>query len=186
MNDWEQQVIAKTKKWLLTVVIGFSFCPFAKRVEDEEKIRYAVVGGQGMENSLHALVEELEQLDADDNIETTLVIFPDAFQSFDEYLDLVHFANEILTDQDYEGIYQIASFHPDYCFDGEEWEDAANFTNRSPYPMLHILREASLAAALDGYPADPDVIPERNIKLARETGYNILKAIFEACFEIHP
>ncbi len=184
MSKREQEVIAQTQQWLRTVVIEHGFCPFAKREADAGRVHYAVVGGVGMANSLHALVEECEKLDKDDNIETSLVIYPDAFQRFDDYLDLVAMAEDLLVEQGYEGIYQVASFHPDYCFEGEDEFDASNFTNRSPYPVLHLLREASLEKALEAYPGDPEDIPEQNIKRARELGEPALRALFESCFTL--
>lgn len=185
MDKREQEVIAQTEKWLRSVVIEHSFCPFAQREFAAGRIRYVVINGQGMANSLHALIEECEKLDQDASIETSLLVYPEAYQRFDDYLDLVAMAEDLLAEQGYEGIYQVASFHPDYCFDGEEESDAANFTNRSPYPVLHLLREASLEAALEAYPGDPTKIPERNIKLAREIGEPALRALFESCFKVN-
>jgi hypothetical protein len=88
----------------------------------------------------------------------------------------------LLEAQDYNGVYQLASFHPNYCFDGSLKNDAANYTNRSPYPMLHLLRESSLEQALAHYP-NPEMIPENNIKLTRELGLEKMKSTLAACYE---
>lgn len=183
MEKREQEVIAQTLLWLRSVVIAHNFCPFAKREAEAGRVHYVVVSGVGMANSLHALVEECEKLDQDSSIETSLLIYPDAYHRFDDYLDLVAMAEDLLAKQGYEGIYQVASFHPDYCFDGEDEADAANFTNRSPYPVLHLLREASLEKVLQNYSGDPAEIPERNIKFAREMGEPALRVLFESCFD---
>lgn len=182
MEKREAQVIAQTQQWLQTVVIEQSFCPFAKREVLAQRVRYAVIGGVGMANALHAVVEEFECLNADKSVETTLLIFPDAFQRFDEYLDLLAVAEELVIEQGYEGVYQVASFHPDYQFDGTKEDDAENYTNRSPYPMLHLLREASVEQALKAYSGDPDDIPERNIDHARTLGALALRELLEAAF----
>ena len=184
MDKREQEVIAQTQQWLRSVVIEHRFCPFAKREADAGRVHYAMVSGAGMANSLHAFVEECERLDRDESIETSLVIYPDAYQRFDDYLNLLGMAENLLVEQGYEGVYQVASFHPDYCFEGEDEADASNFTNRSPYPVLHLLREASLEAALQAYAGDPEEIPERNIQRARELGEPALRALFESCFEV--
>lgn len=186
MDKREQEVIAQMQLWLRSVVIEHNFCPFAKREEQAGRVHYAVVGGVGMANSLHALIEECEKLDQDASIETSLVIYPDAYQRFEDYLDLVAMAEDLIVEQGYEGVYQVASFHPDYCFDGEDESDAANFTNRSPYPVLHLLREESLDKALEAYSGDPEEIPVRNIKRAREMGEPALRALFESCFKVKP
>jgi hypothetical protein len=134
-----------------------------------------------MEMCLENLIDECARLDENENIETTLLIYPKAFANFDEYLDFVEIAERLLEVEDYEGIYQLASFHPNYCFEGSNENDAANYTNRSPYPMLHLLREESLEKALETYP-NPENIPENNIKLTRELGLQKLKETLAACY----
>ena len=96
------------------------------------------------------------------------------------YLDLVEMAEDLIEEEDYEGVYQVASFHPDYLFAGSDSEDPANYTNRSPYPMLHLLREESIEKALEHYSGDPDEIPERNIRFAREKGLAYMKRLFNS------
>jgi hypothetical protein len=122
----------------------------------------------------------MQFLDQSDDIETTLIIFPDSFAGFEDYLDLVELAEELASDQDYDGIYQVASFHPDYCFADAPQDDPANYTNRSIYPMLHLLREESLTKALENFP-DPEGIPDRNIDFAREKGLKYMQLLRAAC-----
>jgi hypothetical protein len=123
---------------------------------------------------------ECQRLDEDESIETSLLIFPDAFTDFDAYLNMVEMAEALLDDQDYEGVYQVASFHPEYRFADAPEDDPANFTNRSVYPMLHLLREDSLEKAIDAHP-DAEAIPERNILFAREKGLAYMKLLRDSC-----
>ena len=108
-------------------------------------------------------------LDTEPATATTLLILASACTRFDDFLDLAAIAEQLLLDQGYEGVYQLASFHPEYCFAGSDQNDAANYTNRSPYPMLHIIRETDIAQALQSY-QNPEQIPERNIELTRKLG----------------
>ncbi|GHB23866.1 DUF1415 domain-containing protein [Salinicola rhizosphaerae] len=153
--------------WLQTFVVGHDICPFAGREFRRRAIRYAVSAGDAMEAMLEALVAECQRLDSTPEIETTLLIFPRGLEDFDDYLELLSLAEALLDSLGYEGIYQLASFHPDYVFDGAERDDPANFTNRAPFPTLHLLREASLERALRHHD-DPEGIPARNIDLLRE------------------
>jgi hypothetical protein len=175
------KAIEDTKKWLKTVVIAHNICPFAKRVVDNGSIHFAIDNSTNMEMCLENLLDECTRLDENENIETTLLIYPKTFADFDEYLDFVEIAQRLLEVEDYEGIYQLASFHPNYCFEGSTDTDAANYTNRSPYPMLHLLREESLEKALENYP-NPENIPENNIKLTRELGLQKMKETLAACY----
>lgn len=161
--------IEASKSWVEQVVIGHNFCPFAKREYDSGRIRFVLSESIKFEDGLQALIKECEMLDENNEIETTLIIFSKQLAEFDDFLDFVDMANQLMPMQGYEGIYQLANFHPDYCFADEEENDAANYTNRSPWPMLHIIREESMEKALETYP-DPQSIPENNIKLAREKG----------------
>ena len=123
----------------------------------------------------------MQRLDFAKEIETTLLILPNGHQDFDDYLELVDYAERLLEQQGYEGIYQIATFHPFYCFHGSEKNDPANFTNRSPYPILQLLREESIEKALEKYP-HPEKIPERNIQFAREKGITYMQALLNSAF----
>ncbi|MFA5922109.1 MAG: DUF1415 domain-containing protein [Methylococcaceae bacterium] len=181
MNDKDQQLIATTQTWLKTIIIAYGICPFAKRELDRGSIRFSVNNDTETENCLLNLILECVRLDTDSNIETTLLIYGGAFTAFDDYLDFLELAETLLIEQDYEGFYQLASFHPDYCFEGAEQDDPANYTNRSPYPMLHLLRETSIERAVANYP-QPENIPQRNIELTRELGLAKMQTLLAACY----
>ncbi|MDD1643810.1 MAG: DUF1415 domain-containing protein [Methylococcaceae bacterium] len=181
MNDKDQQLIATTQTWLKTIIIAYGICPFAKRELDRGSIRFSVNNDAETENCLLNLILECDRLDTDPSIETTLLIYDGAFTAFDDYLDFLELAETLLIEQDYEGVYQLASFHPDYCFEGAERDDPANYTNRSPYPMLHLLRETSIERAVANYP-QPENIPQRNIELTRELGLAKMQTLLAACY----
>lgn len=180
MEPTTAQVIEQTRKWITDVVIACNFCPFASREVKRNSIHYQVEMGTGIENALTVMLQECKRLDEQPEVETILIIFPNAFQSFDQYLDLVGMAGKLLKKKGYEGTYQVASFHPDYRFAGAPADDPANFTNRSIYPMLHLLREASIEQALKHYP-DPDNIPASNIDFARNKGFTYMKMLRDSC-----
>lgn len=173
-------VIEQTKKWIIDVVIGCNFCPFAAKEIRQDTVHYEITPATALEECLQIFLGECRRLDNNKNIETTFLIFTDAFRHFDDYLRLVSLAEKIIQKKKYEGIYQVASFHPLYCFAGSAANDAANYTNRSPYPMLHILREEKIEQALEKYP-DPERIPERNISFARQKGEAYMKMLRNAC-----
>lgn len=174
--------ISETLTWLKTIIIEYAICPFAKRELDRGSIRFIENDDTDIERCLHHLIDECERLDSDSGIETTLLIYTHAFAKFDDYLDFLALAENLLIAQGYEGVYQLASFHPDYCFEGSSEDDPANYTNRSPYPMLHLLREQSIALAVSSYP-QPEQIPQRNIELAHELGLVRMRALLAACYE---
>lgn len=176
----KELIIAQTTKWIRDVVIGCNFCPFAAREVKQNRVHYQVEAATEMNVCLGSFLQECVRLDHDSNIETTLLIFPTAFASFDDYLDLLGLAEKLLRKKKYEGIYQMASFHPLYRFAESEADDAADYTNRSPYPMLHLLREESMEQALERYP-EPEQIPARNIRFAREKGLAYMKMLRNAC-----
>lgn len=171
-----EQIIERTKKWIVDVVIGCNFCPFAANVVKQQTVFYKVEESNEMDACLDSFVHEMERLDKDDGIETCFLIFPNAFQKFDDYLDLLSLAEDRLKRNGYEGVYQVASFHPLYLFANSDENDPANYTNRSIYPMLHLLREASIDKALENY-KDPESIPVRNINFAREKGLVYMKML---------
>ncbi|MFN8323380.1 MAG: DUF1415 domain-containing protein [Chitinophagales bacterium] len=175
-----EKAIAQTRRWVADVVVGLNLCPFASRVVKQNTIRYQVIDTDDIDTALAAFEKECSVLDADDTLETTLLIFTNGFTRFEHYLDLVEEAETLIEDKDYEGIYQVASFHPDYCFAGSDDNDAANYTNRSIYPMLHLLREESIDRALQRY-ADPESIPQRNIQFTRNKGIAYMKMLRDAC-----
>jgi hypothetical protein len=177
----EAEAIETTRQWVETHIIADNLCPFAAREVARNSIQYAVIPGAGLERCLQALGDELLNLDANRDAETTLVIFKDGFRDFDAYLELLDYAEALLEMQGYEGIYQLASFHPDYVFEDTEEDDAANYTNRSPFPMLHLLRESSVEAAINAYSGDVEEVPARNEALMRERGVEQLVARLKAC-----
>lgn len=164
-----ETIVQHIQSWLVDVIIGFNFCPFAQREFKAGRIRYRVLDSTKKKLAINALLEEFQFLDDHEATETTLLIFADGFGEFYAYLDLLDQAQQALEEAGYEGIYQLASFHPDYLFEGEALDDASHYTNRSPYPMLHLLRESSIERAV---PSDPNIdqIPERNKALARDRG----------------
>ena len=175
-----EKVIEQTNNWIKSVVIDCNFCPFAAKALFNKSIRYVVKSNVNMRESLSALKSELIELETKTDIETSFIIFENDFTNFDDYLDLVEKAERLLTKEDYDGIYQIASFHPDYIFNGADEDDAANYTNRSIYPMLHILREESLTKALSLFP-NPEEIPHKNIDFARQKGLQYMQLLRSAC-----
>jgi len=177
-----ETLIQHSRNWLENVVIAHNFCPFAKREFINNTIHFDVIPHSDTEACLESLIVACEQLDNNENIETSLLILPNGFNDFEQYLDLLEYADRLLEAQNYEGIYQVASFHPDYCFDNATPDDPANYTNRSPYPMLHLLREASIERALE-HISDPEAIPETNIKIAEQLGIETLRQQFENCFK---
>ncbi len=164
-------VIAATRHWLTRAVIGLNLCPFAKAVHVKDQIRYVVSAATDMEGAMMDLERELQALvEADPEVvDTTLLILPSALLDFHEYNDALFFADRLLRQMGLQGVLQIASFHPDYQFEGTAPEDVENYTNRSPYPILHVLREASIDRAVDAFP-EAETIYERNEALMRRMG----------------
>lgn len=176
----KETIIKQTKAWLSDFIIKHNICPFAKREFDKDSIHYEVVDSESLEEQLHSLILACVQLDGSTQIETTLVIFPNRLESFDDYLDFLELANALMYKQGYEGVYQLASFHPHYNFEGVDLDDASNYTNRSPYPILHLIREDSLEKILASYPS-PEKIPARNIKYTRKMGIEVLEQLLNKC-----
>jgi len=177
-----QIIINHTRNWISSVIIAHKFCPFAKREFDAGSLHYAVIERADLETQLADIIEHCAALDHDKDRETSLLIFPDGLSEFETYLDLLDLANALLNAEGYEGTYQLASFHPKYRFEGSTEDDPGNYTNRSPYPMIHILREASVETALKTYP-NPEDIPTRNIELTRDLGAQAMRALLKACYE---
>ena len=161
--------IKQTKLWLEQIIVAFNFCPFAKKELLNNTIHYHLSDKSKVGLALEELVEQCGYLAEHSEVETSLLIYNEGFKSFECYLDLVAYAEESLINSGFEGIFQLASFHPDYYFEGEEFNDAANFTNRSPYPTLHLIREESMTRVLSVY-KNPENIPINNINLARSKG----------------
>lgn len=162
MQYSDNDVIEQTMSWVRNFIVEQNVCPFAQREVERASIRVEVVRSKKLEVALEELMVEVQWLDEHPETETTLLVFPTLFKHFDHYLDYVELAESILAEQGYEGVYQLATFHPDYCFEDAEPDDASNYTNRSPYAMVHLLREASVEKAIEFY-GDTSVIPERNV-----------------------
>lgn len=169
MSEDHSAYVKATEGWVDDVVIAHNFCPFARYVRSPNTIRYSVIEARKPELVVMALENELSHLDNDASTSTTLIIVPWGFESFFDYLDLLALAERYIDHSGYRGVYQIASFHPDYVFDGESSDSASNYTNRSPYPTLHLLRESDLEKAVEEYPNTED-IPQRNIEAAQAKG----------------
>ncbi len=169
MEKKEDSVISQTQNWIQEVVIGLNFCPFARKPFTDKRIAYRVSDAADIDTALVALRVMCLTLNEQPELETALIILPEGFQDFETYLELVYAAEDLIEDEDFEGVYQVASFHPEYLFAGSDENDPANYTNRSPYPMLHILREDLLEIAIDKHP-DTAGIPDQNIAKARSLG----------------
>ena len=164
MNEIE----AAVRQWLERVVIGLNLCPFAARPVLGGRVRVFVSAATTELDLLTDLQLELARLDETPvaQLETTLVVAPQMLADFLDYNDFLDRADELLQSFEWDGTYQVASFHPQYQFDGTEAHDPENLSNRSPYPMLHLLREDSVEAAVEAHP-DVDGIPEANIRRLR-------------------
>lgn len=168
MAEKDEAVISETRRWIETVVIGLNLCPFAREVQASGRIRYRVSDATTAEGLRSHLAEEALLLrDADPaRVETTVLIHPQVLGNFLEYNDFLDIADETLEQLGLTGEIQVASFHPGYVFEGVAADDVTNGTNRSPYPMLHLLREASVERAVAEYP-DVGKISERNMETMR-------------------
>jgi hypothetical protein len=172
MTSTAEDVIIATKHWLEKAIIGLNLCPFARAVYVREQIRYVVSEAETPEALLADLLGELQGLAAADpgEIDTTLIIHPRALGDFLDYNDFLGIADAAVVDLGLEGVIQIASFHPEYQFAGSAPDDIENYTNRSPYPMLHLLREASVERAVAAFP-DASEIYEKNMATLRRLGH---------------
>ena len=176
--------ILKTQQWVEEIIIGLNFCPFAKKEFVNNTIHYELCNEKKIIPALEALAKQCKKLAEEPAIETTLMVFNNGFKSFESYLDLLDYANELLIVQGYEGIFQLASFHPDYYFEGEPFDAASNFTNRSPLPTIHLIREASMGKVLSVY-KNPEKIPVNNILLAEEKGAHYFKDFLQKVHQLH-
>lgn len=167
----DEDPIAATRRWLERAVIGLNLCPFAKAVYVKQQVRFVLSAATTAEALLEELAAELALLAATDpeQTDTTLLVHPHVLGDFLDYNDFLDQADAAVAALDLEGEIQIASFHPDYQFAGTAFDDVSNCSNRSPYPMLHLLREASVERAVAAFP-DPEVIVERNIETLERLG----------------
>jgi hypothetical protein len=179
----DEQIIADVKQWLDEVVIGLDLCPFAARPRREKRVRIVVSHATDEEALLNDLQAELEHLSDTPaaELETTLLAIPDMLEDFADYNDFLDAVDLWVEQFGWEGDLQVASFHPQYQFADTEADDPGNLTNRSPWPLLHIIREESLEKAIEHYP-DVDAIPERNIARMKALSPDERKRLFPHLF----
>jgi len=168
--------IEQSKQWLEQVIIGLNFCPFAKKEFVNQTIHYYVSGEEQLKPALAEFLSQCHYLHDSAKIETSLLIYRQGFRDFNRFLDLADCANDLIVEYGFEGIFQIATFHPEYCFADADYDEASNFTNRSPYPTLHLIREQSMERVLSVY-KNPAAIPDNNIALADKKGVNYFKSL---------
>ncbi|MBV6323047.1 DUF1415 domain-containing protein [Duganella violaceipulchra] len=166
-------VIAETVNWVEKAVIGLNLCPFAKAVHVKKQIRYVVCEAATPEELLEKLIEELEYLaeTSPEKVDTTMIIHPNVLADFEDYNEFLDVADAALEDLELDGILQVASFHPDYQFADTHKNDIENYTNRAPYPTLHLLREESVERAVEAFPEAGDIF-EKNIETLRALGHD--------------
>jgi len=177
--------VQATKNWIEFLVIGYNLCPFAKHPFVRDRIRYRVSDASEEEALAETLVQEALFLSevSPEELETTLIIHPQILNRFSGYLDFLARAEWLLQQCGLEGVIQIASFHPDYQFEETTREAPENYTNRSPYPMLHLLREESIETALRHY-EHPEQIPQRNMETMRRLGKEKIREILQKVQEL--
>ena len=168
------------KNWVDKFIIAHNICPFARKEMLDNKMRYLITDHIKTEESLQTLIKECQFLDVNEDLKTSLIIFKQGVDDFAAFLDLLEYANDILIAQDYEGVYQLASFHPQYQFDNTAPEDAENFSNKAPYPIFHLIREIGIEEALKSYDK-PENIPKNNIKKMNAMGTETLQKILTSC-----
>ena len=161
-----------TRQWLEKAVIGLNLCPFAKAPHVKNLVRISISQARHLDGFLEDLDRELQLLGDTpaDELETTLLVHPTLFPDFDTFNQMLDIADAAVVDNGLEGIVQIAPFHPDFQFEGTDSDDIGNYTNRSPYPTLHLIREDSIAKAAQAFP-DASAIFERNIALLEKMGH---------------
>ena len=167
----DDEVLAKTRHWLEKAVIGLNLCPFAKAVYVKDRVRLVVSQARHADDLLEELDRELDLLTATpaEEVDTTLLIHPTLFEDFLDFNDFLEIAEGVVDEHELDGVVQLASFHPSFQFEGTEPEDISNYTNRAPYAMLHLLREDSVAQAIEGMP-DTDAIYQENIRTLEKLG----------------
>lgn len=172
--------ISTTREWVDKAVIGLNLCPFAKAVQAKGQVRYVLSEATDMAALAAELVKELQHLAATDpeQTDTTLIIHPQVLNDFLDFNDFLELADELLEQLGLEGTLQVASFHPRYQFAGTDPQDITNYTNRSPYPTLHLLREESIDRAVEAFP-DAEEIYERNMQTLQQLGLDGWEALFK-------
>jgi hypothetical protein len=174
----EEEILAATRHWLEKAVIGLNLCPFAKAVYVKNQVRLVVSRARHADDLLEELDRELDLLVATpaEEIDTTLLIHATLFEDFLDFNDFLEVADGVVEEHALEGVIQLASFHPRFQFDGTEPDDISNYTNRAPFAMLHLLREASVEKAVEAFP-EAEAIFEENIKTLEKLGHAGWKAL---------
>jgi len=175
-------ILLATRRWIDQLVVGLDLCPFAEASIARDGLRMTVCPATDPTGLSAALIDELQflQTPAGEPFDSSLLIHPQTQRNFAEYNDYLDRCDEILEEHRLVGEFQIASFHPQYRFAGSREHDAGNYTNRSPYPMLHVLREASVTRAIEQHP-DPESIPATNIRRLENLGEPALVVLLAAC-----
>ena len=173
LNADDEQIVAATRNWLEKAVIGLNLCPFAKAVYVKEQVRYVVSNATTPEALLETLMDELQLLsDTDPEVtDTTLLIHPFVLTDFLDYNEFLDVADAAVEDMQLDGELQVASFHPDYQFADTDVNDISNFTNRAPYPILHLLREDSIERAVEAFPEASEIF-DKNIATLEKLGHD--------------
>jgi hypothetical protein len=180
----KEEIVVSARQWVETVVINLNLCPFAKKVYLHQGVRFAVSDARSEEDLLVHLHDELKLIEQDESISTSLLIHPLVLGNFLDYNQFLAYTDDLLEEMNLIGVFQIASFHPQYQFADTQAEDVENFTNRSPYPMLHIINEEDLEKAITSYP-DIHEVPLRNKQLMRDMGPDKMNALLRACLGKH-
>jgi hypothetical protein len=172
LNADDEAIVAATRGWVERAVIGLNLCPFAKSVYVKEQVRYVVSPATTPEELLETLMDEFQLLSdtSAEKVDTTLLIHPFVLADFEDFNEFLDVADAALEDMQLDGELQVASFHPDYQFADTDENDISNYTNRAPYPILHLLREDSIARAVEAFP-DAAEIFEKNIATMEELGH---------------
>lgn len=176
------RIEAETRAWVDRFVISLNLCPFAKAVQAKQQVRYVVSSATSGDELLEALAEEMHRLVATDaeEVDTTMLIHPLVLQDFLDFNDFLGLADDLVEELGYAGTLQVASFHPRYQFAGTSPDDPGNASNRSPYPVLHLLREDSVDRAVAAFP-EAETIYEKNIRTLEELGAEGIAALQRQC-----
>lgn len=181
MSTTESTAVLAVRRWVDLMVVGLNLCPFARTEVVNKRVHFVETEAQSEAQLLEDLATELTLLAETPSIETTLLVHPQVLKDFAAYNQFLDEVDALLQGMQLDGELQVASFHPDYQFAGTAPDDAENYTNRAPYPVLHIIREASIEDRLDSYP-DAAAIPERNIKLMNKMGRQQLQGLLARCY----
>ncbi len=182
MKSTDDVFINSVIQWFEKAVLGLNLCPFAFRPYKQGKIHFELSKAADDESCLTDVYDNLLKMEKDESIETMILIIPDHLTHFNDYNQFMALAELLLEQQGWEGVFQIASFHPDYCFEGSEADDRANWTNRSPFPLLHLIREQSISDVIDAN-ANVEQVPHTNIKKLNSLDDAAMREIFGRRFE---